>query len=169
MVVSVYIYIYIIYKSYCFPNESLYVLHNKKWHWSPGRVLSLQALQRESWKCHPYCPFVFCPRWKPIQEETRQTGKKVHCLLCKTLETECENKWFSHQPEPVLENDKCKILLDFAIQTDNEIEQRRPDIVVIDKEKREWKIIDIVVPGDQDIKVKELNKITKYQDLRLQV
>ena len=63
--------------------------------------------------------------------------KKVHCLLCKKLETECENKWFSHQPEPVLENDKCKILLDFAIQTDNEIEQRRPDIVVIDKEKRE--------------------------------
>ena len=29
--------------------------------------------------------------------------------------------------------------------------------------------MDIVVPGDQDIKVKELNKITKYQDLRLQV
>ena len=50
-----------------------------------------------------------------------------------------------------------------------EIEHRRLDIVVIDKEKRECKIIDLAVPGDQNIKVKELEKITKYQDLRLQV
>ena len=68
----------------------------------------------------------------------------------------------------MLENEKCKILWDFAIQTDEEIEHRRPDIVVIDKEKREFKIIDIAVLGDQNIKVKELEKITKYQDLRLQ-
>ena len=57
----------------------------------------------------------------------------------------------------------------FAIQTDKEIEHRRADIVVIDKEKRECKIVDIAVSGDQNIKVKELEKITKYQDLRLQV
>ena len=29
--------------------------------------------------------------------------------------------------------------------------------------------MDIAVPGDQNVKVKELEKITKYQDLRLQV
>ena len=69
----------------------------------------------------------------------------------------------------VLENNKCKILWDFAIQTDKEIEHRRTDIVVIDKEKRECKIIDIAVPGDQNIRVRELEKITKHQDLRLQV
>ena len=96
-------------------------------------------------------------------------GKKVHWLLCKKFKTECEEKWFSHQPEPVLENDKCKIIWDFAIQTDKEIEHRRPDIVVNDKEKREHKIIDIAVPGAQNIKVKGLEKFTKYQDLRLQV
>ena len=129
----------------------------------------MQALQIESWKCHPYCQFMFCPSWKPIQEETRKTWKNVHWLLCRKFEIECEDKWFSHQPEPVLENDKCKILWGFAIQTDKEIEHQRPDIVVIDKEKRECKIIDIAVPGDQNIKVKELEKITKYQDLRLQV
>ena len=50
-----------------------------------------------------------------------------------------------------------------------EIEHRRLDIVVIDKEKRECKIIDLAVPGDQNIKVKELEEITKYQELRLQV
>ena len=68
-----------------------------------------------------------------------------------------------------MENEKCKIFWDFAIQTDKEIEHRRPDILVIDKEQRECKIIDIAVPRDQNVKVKKLEKITKYQDLRLQV
>ena len=61
----------------------------------------------------------------------------------------------------MLENDKRKKLLDFAIQTFKETEHRRPDIVVIDRQKRECKIISIAV--------KELEKITKYQDLRLEV
>ena len=48
-----------------------------------------------------------------------------------------------------LKNDDCKIFWDFAIQTHKEIEHQRPDIIVIDKGKREHKIIDITVPGDQ--------------------
>ena len=89
--------------------------------------------------------------------------------MSKKFEIKCEDKWFSPQPEPVLENDKCKILWDFAIQTDKEMEHQRADIVVIDKGKRECKLINKAVPGDQKIKVKELEKITKYQSLRLQV
>ena len=101
-------------------------------------------------------------------------GKNVHWLLCKKLKIECEDKWFSYQPEPVLENEKWKILWVSAIQRNRiskeiEIEFRRPDIIVLDKEKRECKIIEIAVPGDQNIKVKEIKKITKYQDLRLQL
>ena len=69
----------------------------------------------------------------------------------------------------MLENDKRKKLLDFPIQTFKEIEHRRPDTVVIDKQKREYKTINIVVLTEQTIKVKELEKITKYQDLRLEV
>ena len=69
----------------------------------------------------------------------------------------------------MLENEKSKILWGFAIQTDKAREHLRPDIIVIDKEKRECKIINIAVPGDQNIKVKELEKISKYQGLRLQV
>ena len=128
----------------------------------------MQDLQRRSWKCHPYCQFVFCPSWKPIQENTRQSWKKSTLVLCNKFEIEFEDKWFSHQPESVLENDKCKILWDFAIQTDKEIEHRpKTRSVVIDKEKRECKIIDIAIPGDQNIKGKELEKITKCQQLRL--
>ena len=103
------------------------------------------------------------------RERHDKLGKKIHWLLCKKFEIDCEDKLFSHQPEPVLENDKCKTLWDFAIQTANEIQLQRPDIVVIDKEKRECKIINIAISGDQNIKVKDLEKITKYQDFRLQV
>ena len=69
----------------------------------------------------------------------------------------------------MLENDKCKILWEFATQTDKEKQHRRSHIAVVDKEKTESKIIGIAVPGDQNIKVKELEIITKYQDLILQV
>ena len=42
-----------------------------------------------------------------------------------------------------------KLLWDFNIQTDKLLEHRRPDIVVIDKEKKECILIGLAVPGDQ--------------------
>ena len=53
---------------------------------------------------------------------------------------------------------------DFSIQNDHVIEARRPDLVVVDKE-RICKIIDFAVPGDSRIDEKEKDKIEKYQDL----
>ena len=53
---------------------------------------------------------------------------------------------------------------DFSIQTDHVIEARRPDLVVVDKE-RNCKITDFAVPGDSRIEEKEKDKIGKYQEL----
>ena len=53
---------------------------------------------------------------------------------------------------------------DFIIQTDDVIEARRPDLVVVDKEERSCKIIDFAVPGDSRIEEKEKGKMEKYQD-----
>ena len=44
-----------------------------------------------------------------------------------------------------------KLLWDFNIQTDNVIEARRPDLVLVDKEKKERQIIDIAIPGDTGV------------------
>ena len=46
------------------------------------------------------------------------------------------------------------------------IEERRPDIVLVDKMNKEVKIIDIALPGDSRVKEKELEKIERYQYLR---
>ena len=69
-----------------------------------------------------------------------------------------------HEVESVLENEDYKILWDFSIQTDHVIEAWRPDLVVVEKKERSWKIIDFAVPGDR-IEEKEKDKIEKYQDL----
>ena len=105
------------------------------------------------------CQFVFCPSWKPIQEETRQNWEKTSSYA-RNLKLNVKVNRSQTEPEPVPENEKCKIFQDLAIQTDKEIEHRRRDIVIIDKEVRECKINDIAVPRNR--------KNYQYQDLRLQ-
>ena len=46
------------------------------------------------------------------------------------------------------------------------IEARRPDIVVIDKVKKETMIIDVAIPGDTRVCDKEREKIEKYSLLK---
>ena len=61
------------------------------------------------------------------------------------------------------------MLWDFTIQTDREIEARSPDIVLLNRIENECIIIDIAVPADANIAVKEMEKIQKYQDLRREI
>ena len=93
-------------------------------------------------------------------------GKTVHWKLAKKRNFEAGDKWYEHDPEHVLENENYDILWDFSIQTDHVIEDRRPDLIVVDKKRRNCKIIAFAVPGDSRIEEKEKEKIEKYQDLR---
>lgn len=54
-----------------------------------------------------------------------------------------------HEPDGVTENEVYKILWNFTIQCDIKIEVRRPDIVLIDKTKKEVKVLDVIVPGNK--------------------
>ena len=78
------------------------------------------------------------------------------------------DKWYEHEPESVLENEDYKILRDFSIQTDHDIEAWRLDLVVVDKKRRTCKIIDFAVPGESKIENKEKEKIEKYLRKKLQ-
>ena len=59
-----------------------------------------------------------------------------------------------------------KILWDFNIQCDHEIEARRADIVVVNEDAKECQIIDVAVPWDSRVRTKEQEKIEKYGDLK---
>ena len=66
-------------------------------------------------------------------------------------------------------NDKYKILWHFNVKTDKFIEHMRPDMVCIVKQKRQCQIFDFAIPGDQNMAIKEQEKIDKYYDLRIEL
>ena len=70
-----------------------------------------------------------------------------------------------HNPAPVLEKEGHKLLWDFNIQTDPLIPARRPHLIIITKKKSICNIIDIAVPADHRINLKECEKKDKYLDL----
>ena len=55
------------------------------------------------------------------------------------------------------------------IQFDKEIQARRSDIVVVDKCKREVRIVDTAIPGDSRVCEKEIEKVDKYKPLKDEV
>ena len=57
-------------------------------------------------------------------------GKVIHWEMCKKFQFDHTNKWYMHNPAPVLENDTHKLLWDFNIQTDQLIQVRRPDLII---------------------------------------
>ena len=74
------------------------------------------------------------------------------------------NKWYMHNPVPVLENNTHKLLWDFNIHTDHLISTRRPDLIMMNKKETTCKIVDFAVPADHRIKLKECEKKDKYLD-----
>ena len=98
--------------------------------------------------------------------ETRWVGKVIHWEMCKKLKFDHTNKWYMHNPAPVIENDTHKLLWDFDIYTCL-ILARRPDLLKINKKKKKriCKIVDFAVPADHRIKLKECEKKDKYVDL----
>ena len=92
-------------------------------------------------------------------------GRRVHWDVCKKYGIEVNDKWYQHEPGPVIENDRCKILWNFVVQTDHFIQARRPDMMVIDKERNKAQVIDFAIPYDSRVDNKEIEKIEKYQDL----
>ena len=51
-----------------------------------------------------------------------------------------------HSPAPVIENDTHKLLWDFDIHTDQLISARRPDLIILNKKKRELGNLSTLLP-----------------------
>lgn len=68
-----------------------------------------------------------------------------------------------------MENKHFKILSHYNKHCNQVIEVSRPDIVIIDRDKKEEKIIDVAIRGESRVKCKERGKIEKYQPLREEI
>ena len=85
--------------------------------------------------------------------------------MCKKFKFDHTNKWYMHNPAPVLEKDTHKLLWDFDIHTDHLIWARRTDLIKINKKKKiNCKIVDFAVLADHRIKLKKCEKKDKYLD-----
>ena len=88
-----------------------------------------------------------------------KVAQALHWGLCRKNDLQHEKSWYEHNPQNVVENDKCKILWDFTIQRDHYITARRPDIVVVNKNDKTCLLIDVACPGDKRVKDKEDEKL----------
>ena len=55
-----------------------------------------------------------------------------------------------------MENDKCKILRDFTVQTNRKIYRRRSDVIVVQKDKNLCQLIEFASPYRGRVDTKEL-------------
>ena len=62
-----------------------------------------------------------------------------------------------------------KILLDFNNFCDHIVSARRPDFTVVDKAKNLVTLVDVSIPADTWVIEKEDEKISKYQNLRIEL
>ena len=98
---------------------------------------------------------------KEYKRRHDNVAKKVNWDFRRKNGLEHSAKWYEHTPEGVVENEAVKILWDINVQCDNVIQARRPDVIVIHKEKKQALIVDIAVPADTRIAEKELEKVEK--------
>lgn len=72
-----------------------------------------------------------------------------------------------YQSEKILVSEECKILWDFPIQTDKQLEHNRPEITVTEKRNKLWQFIDPSCPFDFHTEKKEEEMCTSYNDLSM--
>ena len=75
-----------------------------------------------------------------------------------------KSRW--ETPQTVVENNRAKVLWDFHIQTDRKVLANQPDIVIVDKQKKEAAVIEVAVPSDSNMRKKEYKKLEKYRGMK---
>ena len=78
-------------------------------------------------------------------------------------------KWYDHIPETVTENESATILWNMPVTTDKQINANRPDTIVMDKKANSCLMIDMTIPSERNVSIKQVEKLSKYKDLKIEV
>ncbi|XP_063967036.1 uncharacterized protein LOC135156948 [Lytechinus pictus] len=94
-------------------------------------------------------------------------AKLIHWQLLKDRgKMTCDHAW-EHQPQTINTINNSTIYWNCGILTDRTINCNKPDIIV--RDNNVVNIIEVSVPHDINIAVKERDKRLKYQDLRIEI
>ena len=80
-------------------------------------------------------------------------------------------KWYNECPERVRKSEcgKYEIWWDRPVETPNRLEHNKPDVVIIDRERKLWTLIDFSVPNDKNVLEKGKEKENNYDALAKEI
>ena len=98
-------------------------------------------------------------------------GLRIYWELCGKYGIKRTERWFEETPDAIRVNNdgRYEIWWDKKVITAKVLEHNRPDVVVIDREKKRWTMVDFSVPFDANVVAKELEKTRKYEQLATEV
>jgi len=79
--------------------------------------------------------------------------------------------WYEHVPKSVetSQGGKITMLWNQQVQTDINIPNNKPDIIIRDNEKGTCMLIDVAISGDRNVINEEAEMILKYKDLTIEI
>ena len=89
----------------------------------------------------------------------------IHLRLCTTYGIKACSRMRSHSVQEIVANENVEIRVDTRIRTGIKISANRPDIVVIDKKRREITLIEVGITSQERLQTVETEKKRKYDVL----
>lgn len=106
---------------------------------------------------------------KEYLDRHNRVARYIHWKISKECGNPLTNKWYEHTLSKVTNLDQGVLMWDHSVITDRTIPANRPDLIYHDKHKRTCLIIDVAVPDDSNVAQKEVEKLTKYKDLQIEI
>ncbi len=108
---------------------------------------------------------------KDYKRRHDRMGLRVYWELCGKYGIRRSNRWFEETPDAIRtsQDGMYEIWWDKKVITAKVLEHNRPDVVVVDKDKKRWTMVDFAVPFDKNVASTEQDKIRKYEMLATEV
>ena len=84
----------------------------------------------------------------------------IHWRISKAFKLPVADKWYNHSPETVVSNDQVTLIWDMQVHTDKEIKANKPDIIIKDHINSTCQLIDMTIPSDRNVSIKEVEKFS---------
>jgi len=92
----------------------------------------------------------------------------LHYSVCKALDNEVADTGTHTYPSQCM-NRKMLVLWNQAVHTNREVTKYGPDIIIENKKEKTCLLIDVAVPADRNVVLKEMEKELKYKSLCIEI
>ena len=98
-------------------------------------------------------------------------GLRVYWELCQKYGIGCANNWFEEVPDTVRrsEGGPFEICWDRTMEATVKLEDNRPNVILINRQDKAWAIVELSVPWDKNVLLKEEEKIQWYIPLAKEI